>query len=83
MIRTLARAYQGLVFLLLYLPIAVLVAFSFNDSRSSLTWRGFTTDWYVKLIEDGVGTDFDTESANAFIAMMKSWDARVAVVDDK
>ena len=53
MIRTLARVYQGLVFLLLYLPIAVLVAFSFNDSRSSLTWRGFTTDWYVKLIEDG------------------------------
>jgi spermidine/putrescine transport system permease protein len=52
-IRTLARVYQGLVFLLLYLPIAVLVAFSFNDSRSSLTWRGFTTDWYVKLIEDG------------------------------
>ncbi len=53
MIRAVSRAYQGLVYLLLYLPIVVLVAFSFNDSRSSLAWRGFTTDWYVKLIEDG------------------------------
>ncbi len=53
MIRAVSRAYQALVYLLLYLPILVLVAFSFNDSRSSLAWRGFTTDWYVKLIEDG------------------------------
>jgi len=52
-IRVVSRTYQGLVYLLLYLPIAVLIAFSFNDSRSSLTWRGFTTDWYAKLIEDG------------------------------
>jgi spermidine/putrescine transport system permease protein len=52
-IRAVSRAYQVLVYLLLYLPIVVLVAFSFNDSRSSLAWRGFTTDWYVKLIEDG------------------------------
>jgi spermidine/putrescine transport system permease protein len=48
-----SRAYQVLVYVLLYLPIAVLIAFSFNDSRSSLTWRGFTTDWYAKLIDDG------------------------------
>jgi spermidine/putrescine transport system permease protein len=48
-----SRAYLALVYVLLYLPIAVLIAFSFNDSRSSLTWRGFTTDWYRKLIEDG------------------------------
>jgi len=52
-IRGVARAYQGLVYVLLYLPIVVLIVFSFNDSRSSLAWRGFTTDWYVKLIEDG------------------------------
>jgi spermidine/putrescine transport system permease protein len=52
-IGVLSRTYQGLVYLLLYLPIAVLIAFSFNDSRSSLAWRGFTTDWYLKLIEDG------------------------------
>ena len=53
MIHLASRAYQALVYVLLYLPIAVLVAFSFNDSRSSLTWRGFTTDWYAKLVDDG------------------------------
>jgi len=50
--RAVGRAYQWLVYVLLYLPIAILVVYSFNASRSSLTWRGFTTDWYVKLFED-------------------------------
>jgi len=50
--RAVGRAYQWLVYALLYLPIAILVVYSFNASRSSLTWRGFTTDWYVKLFED-------------------------------
>ena len=37
----------------LYLPIAVLVAYSFNDSRS-LTWpmSGLTLDWYQKLSQN-------------------------------
>lgn len=37
----------------LYLPIAVLVAYSFNDSRS-LTWpmSGLTLDWYSKLAQN-------------------------------
>jgi spermidine/putrescine transport system permease protein len=35
--------------LFLYLPLLVLIAFSFNDSRQVLVWRGFTLDWYRKL----------------------------------
>ncbi|MFM8551598.1 MAG: ABC transporter permease [Nitrospiraceae bacterium] len=38
--------------LLLYAPIAVLVAFSFNASRLSATWQGLTLDWYRLLLED-------------------------------
>jgi spermidine/putrescine transport system permease protein len=40
----------GLILGFLYLPIAVLVAYSFNDSRS-LTWpmSGLTLEWYQKL----------------------------------
>lgn len=30
----------------LYLPIAVLVAFSFNASRLNIVWHGFTFEWY-------------------------------------
>jgi spermidine/putrescine transport system permease protein len=34
----------------LYLPIVVLVAFSFNDSRLAARWAGFTTKWYVIML---------------------------------
>ncbi len=30
----------------LYLPVLVLAALSFNDSRFALAWEGFTLDWY-------------------------------------
>ena len=37
---------------LLYLPIALLVATSFNDSRLTTQWTGFSTRWYVTLLGD-------------------------------
>ncbi len=45
--------YGILAFIFLYLPIIILVIFSFNDSRSVSKWSGFTFDWYVKMIQDG------------------------------
>jgi putrescine transport system permease protein len=36
----------------LYLPIAVLVAYSFNFSRLVTVWGGFSPRWYLALIED-------------------------------
>ena len=36
-----------LVYLFLYAPILVLVAFSFNAGRLSAQWTGFTLDWYA------------------------------------
>lgn len=38
-----------LAFLLLHLPVLVLVVFSFNASRYSVAWTGFTFDWYRAL----------------------------------
>ena len=38
--------------LFLYAPIAILVAFSFNASRVSATWTGFTLQWYRELGSD-------------------------------
>jgi spermidine/putrescine transport system permease protein len=35
--------------LFLYVPLLILVVFSFNDSRRTTVWRGFTLDWYQKL----------------------------------
>lgn len=44
-------AIAGAALLLLHLPVLVLVAFSFNASRFSMRWSGFTLDWYARLLE--------------------------------
>ena len=36
----------------LYIPILVLIVYSFNDSRFSTNWQGFTLKWYTKLFEN-------------------------------
>lgn len=40
----------GAVLLFLYLPIAVLVALSFNDGGLPTAWTGFSTRWYGELL---------------------------------
>jgi len=42
------RIVVGVTLLFLHLPLIGLMAFSFNDSRRNVVWRGFTTDYYVK-----------------------------------
>jgi spermidine/putrescine transport system permease protein len=39
------------VYLFLHLPILVLVAFSFNASKFSVEWTGFSLEWYRRLLE--------------------------------
>jgi spermidine/putrescine transport system permease protein len=39
------------VYAFLHLPLLVLVAFSFNNSKFSASWVGFTLDWYYRLLE--------------------------------
>jgi spermidine/putrescine transport system permease protein len=36
----------------LYLPLAVVVVYSFNDSTMNARWVGFTLAWYRKLFQD-------------------------------
>src|SRR5262249_45393937 len=40
----------GLAFL--YLPIVILVIYSFNASRLVTVWGGWSTRWYVELLAD-------------------------------
>jgi spermidine/putrescine transport system permease protein len=49
MSRRLKWIYAGLVYAFLYLPLVVVAIFSFNDSKYSLAWHGFTLRWYEKL----------------------------------
>jgi spermidine/putrescine transport system permease protein len=46
------RGWVGAVMLFLYLPLFVLMAFSFNDSKRNVVWRGFTTKYYGKAWEN-------------------------------
>ena len=40
------------VYVFLYLPIATLVAYSFNDSKMVTLWSGFTLHWYGDVFRD-------------------------------
>jgi spermidine/putrescine transport system permease protein len=50
--RRLLAAHTALVYLFLYAPIAILVVFSFNASRQTAFWTGFTVDWYRRLMDN-------------------------------
>ena len=49
MSRWLKRLYATVVYGFLYLPLVIVAIFSFNSSKYSLAWKGFTLDWYAKL----------------------------------
>ena len=50
--KILSKFYIAIIFVLLYLPIAVLIIFSFNESGSLSEFSGFSTMWYKELFED-------------------------------
>ncbi len=49
--KTLRGIYLGVLLFFLYAPIGVMIALSFNASRSRAKWEGFTFGWYVRLFE--------------------------------
>ena len=50
--RLVQAAYLLLIYGFLYIPIGVLIVYSFNDSKYSLEWRGMTWEWYETLFDD-------------------------------
>src|SRR6185437_15172552 len=48
----------------LYLPLLIVVVYSFNDSRLNAEWVGFTLDWYRKLASD---TQMLTAAGNSLV----------------
>lgn len=55
--KSLERIYLALIFLFLYLPIAVLIILSFNNSKSRVFWGGFTLKWYRELFDSSMILD--------------------------
>ena len=48
----LQRTYLVLVFGFMYLPIAVLIAYSFNENKSRAVFTGFSLKWYSSLFHN-------------------------------
>ena len=44
--------YLGLIFVLMYLPIADVIVFSFNESKLPVRFTGFSLKWYQQLFSD-------------------------------
>ena len=44
--------WTALVFVFLYVPIVLLIVFSFNSSRLNIRWEGFSLKWYAALLEN-------------------------------
>lgn len=49
--KALKLTYLALVLAFLYVPIAIMIALSFNASVSRAEWTGFTLGWYLKLFK--------------------------------
>ena len=41
--------YAAIIYALFYIPVLVMIQFSFNDAKRNYSWKGFTTAWYGKL----------------------------------
>lgn len=50
--KKLSKVYLGLVLMFLYVPIFVLIAFSFNTTKSRSVMTGFTFEWYERLFKN-------------------------------
>lgn len=44
--------FLGIVMAVMYLPILMVVIYSFNESKLTAIWSGFSLDWYRKLFQD-------------------------------
>lgn len=67
--RMLRNLFMFVVYAYLYIPIIILVGNSFNADRYGLTWKGFSWDWYEKLMNNHTLIEAATHSiVIAFLA---------------
>jgi ABC-type spermidine/putrescine transport system permease subunit II len=80
----LLRGYGVLVYLFLYIPILIVVIYSFNDSKQVLVWGGFSTRWYASAFADPqvmgpLRTSLVVASINAVLAVVLGTLAALAI----
>ncbi len=50
--KKISKLYMSLLLMFLYVPILVLIVFSFNTTKSRTVFDGFTFDWYIRLFQN-------------------------------
>jgi len=48
----LPNIYLAVILMIMYLPIIVVILYSFNESKVSSVWSGFSLNWYTDLFQD-------------------------------
>ena len=71
--RRILGGYAFLVYVFLYAPILVVVAFAFNGGRDVLFWEGFSTKWFRVALE----TPEITEMLDAPPEWLQDWGKQV------
>jgi spermidine/putrescine transport system permease protein len=66
----LSKIFTGLIYFCLYLPIAVMMLFSFNASKSMTNFTGFSLRWYRELFTSGKA--FDSLKYSLIIAVLSA-----------
>jgi spermidine/putrescine transport system permease protein len=69
------RIYAALIYVFLYLPISLIVFFSFNSGRYAMDWQGFSTQWYRTawnnpLVMEALSTSLIIAGSNAIISVI-------------
>ena len=55
--KVMADLYAILIYAVFYIPVVVMMIFSFNDQRNNYYWAGFTTKWYGQFFSNHALTD--------------------------
>lgn len=82
--KALSKAYFGLVMAFFYLPIAVLITYSFNASKSRTVWTGFTFKWYQDLFQNenilsALGTTLIVAAVSSIVATVLGAAAAIGI----
>ena len=66
----LSTLYMALIFTILYLPIGIMILFSFNESKSMTNFTGFSFRWYTELFSSGKA--FEALKYSLLIALLSA-----------
>ena len=78
------RTYAVLVYVFLFIPILIVVIYSFNKGRFLMDWDGFGTNWYATALQNvgiqrALGTSIRVAAVNSLVAVVLGTMAGIAL----